>query len=251
MSDFYCDTHCHLDLFPRIEMVPYIENAHPIKTISVTNAPFVFTHNVELFKDCRNIRVALGLHPELAFRYEQTADQFESLIERTRYIGEIGIDGSTRFKESYTTQYRVLDKLLSTVASASSKILTVHSRGAAADIIELIHKKLRHTGHGVILHWYTGDQKTLLKALEYGFFFSVNHKMLVSAKGRAIAAAIRHDRLLTETDAPFTFDAQVKDRITSLKCTVDGLAHIHGISTGEMKHLVFNNFKSLLGNSID
>jgi TatD DNase family protein len=70
--------------------------------------------------------------------------------------------------------------------------------------------------------------------------------MVQSNKGREIIAAIPFDRLLTETDAPFTYDDQIKDRISALTATIKGMAEIRNCSAIQLKESVYNNFKNLL-----
>ena len=70
--------------------------------------------------------------------------------------------------------------------------------------------------------------------------------MLESDKGLQIISAIPQSRLLTETDAPFTFDASTKDRLTALQHAVEGLAKCHQKEAEINKTLVYQNFKKLL-----
>lgn len=74
----------------------------------------------------------------------------------------------------------------------------MHSRRAAKDVIEVIGESFRGR---VILHWYQDSFRELERALERGFYFSVNEAMLFrSERSRGVVARIPYDRLLTETD---------------------------------------------------
>jgi TatD DNase family protein len=53
------------------------------------------------------------------------------------------------------------------------------------------------------LHWYSGNQRELNRAIDLGCWFSVGPAMLDGEKGRALVASMPRDRLLTETDGPF------------------------------------------------
>ena len=46
-----------------------------------------------LVANVRRIRVALGLHPQLAHERRTEIDLFDSLLQNSRYVGEIGLDG--------------------------------------------------------------------------------------------------------------------------------------------------------------
>jgi TatD DNase family protein len=242
----FVDTHCHLDLMKDIQNNPYAEDTLPIKTISVTNAPFLFSANQELFKNCKNIRIALGMHPELISRYSGQISEFVKYIRYTKYIGEIGLDGSKDFQNHYNLQKSVFEQILGICKQANGKILTIHSRNAALETITLLNKNLKGSTCKVILHWFSGSLSELEIASQSGFYFSVNHKMTSTEKGRRIVTAIPRRLLLTETDAPFTFDQVAKNRLESLQETVRNIAIIKGVGEDELKAIIFNNFSSLL-----
>jgi TatD DNase family protein len=54
-----------------------------------------------------------------------------------------------------------------------------------------------------ILHWFSGSQRELARAIELSRWFSVSLTMLGWSKGRALTANMPRDRVLTETDGPF------------------------------------------------
>ena len=242
----YIDTHCHLDLFPDIQNRVSAEDGYAIKTISVTNAPFVFKPNVNLFESTKNIRVGLGLHPELASQYANQINQFEELLPNTKYVGEIGLDGSSQHKQSFAIQKKLFEQILQQVSSRGPKILTIHSRNAAAETIDLLIKYLKNTSTKIILHWYSGDKASLIKALKHNMYFSINHKMISSENGRSIIKSLPIERILTETDAPFTFDQTIKTRISSLDTSINGIASIFNYENDNAGESIYQNFKEML-----
>ncbi|GAA4419517.1 TatD family hydrolase [Nibrella viscosa] len=243
---YYVDTHCHLDLFPEIRQQVLQEDAAPIKTITVTNAPKFWQPNSNLFSNCKNIRVALGLHPELAIERLKELSVFEENITATRYIGEIGLDGTSKDAQVRNAQHIVFTTILKLLQNQASKILTVHSRAAASETVEELIELLRLGSHPVILHWYSGELEPLRRAVNAGFFFSVNHRMVSSKKGQAMLSNIPVKQILTETDAPFTFSDKVTNREDSLRETISGLSRIWKIEPVESKEIIWQNFKSLL-----
>ena len=56
----------------------------------------------------------------------------------------------------------------------------------------------------VILHWYSGSIKELQVAIEREYYFSINHQMIRSNVGRNIINLIPMNKILIESDAPFT-----------------------------------------------
>lgn len=241
------DTHCHLDLFEGIQNDPGKEDGLNIKTISVTNAPTFYPKNKTLFGQRSNIRIALGLHPQLIGTHASEFALFKELISDTKYIGEIGLDGSPEFKATYATQVQIFGNILESVKRESSKVLTIHSRNAAKETIEHLSRVLAGTEHRVILHWFSGNHQELNVAIRNGFYFSVNHKMATSEKGKSLIAKIPNHRILTETDAPFTYSKIINSRIKSLDTTLDAVAKVKSIDKAECTELVYTNFKTLIG----
>lgn len=240
------DMHCHLDLFQGIQNDPGSEDNIGIKTVTVTNAPSFFSRNKELFKQSKNIRVALGLHPQLVATHVSEFNQFTELIDETRYIGEIGLDGSSEYKSSYTAQSKVFENILLYIKNGPSKILTIHSRNASKETIDILARALNGTDHRVSLHWYSGGVSELDIAIKQGFYFSVNHKMCMSDKGKLLIAKIPLNRMLTETDAPFTYTSSVISRVKSLELTLQEVAKIKGLDKDECTEIVFENFKDII-----
>lgn len=246
MSNFFIDTHCHLDLFSDIQTSVIQENNLPIKTITVTNSPDFFNPNTQLFSNSKNIRVALGFHPELVAKFHDKIELFYPLIDKTKYIGEIGLDGSKSFESSFDLQKLIFESILKILKYRQNKIISVHSRGAEKITIETLNKYLKNTTNKVILHWFSGNITNLKSAFEAGYYFSVNHKMTQSKSGQEVIKNIPIDRLLTETDAPFTFDRRIRNRIDSLELCVLETAKIIGCDETFLKQQIYENFKLLL-----
>ena len=82
------------------------------------------------------------------------------------------------------------------------KIITIHSRRAVSKILEIIGHNFQFKP---ILHWFTGNREELQEAIERGCFFSVNGAMLGSKRFLDLLPIIPSDRILLETDSPFTF----------------------------------------------
>ena len=58
-------------------------------------------------------------------------------------------------------------------------------------------------GNGAILHWFSGTQNDLKRAIAIGCYFSVNELMARSEHGMSLIAQMPHDRVLPESDGPF------------------------------------------------
>ncbi len=194
------DTHFHLDLFENPnQIITTVEQAR-VYTIAVTNLPELYDNTNNLTASTRYFRAALGFHPELAAQHKKQLDLFKKKIGLTRYIGEVGLDNCNKTPADYSEQKKIFEKIIETSHEAGKKILTVHSRRSEKDVISIIGPKFSGK---VILHWYSGSLKELEKAVEYGFYFSVNFAMSQSENGKKIIERVPSNKLLIETDGPF------------------------------------------------
>jgi TatD DNase family protein len=110
----------------------------------------------------------------------------------------------------------------------------------------MIEKHLPRERGTVVLHWFTGSRSDARRAVSLGCYFSVNAEMTRSERGRALIAELPSDRILTETDGPFT---QVDGRPAEPQDThgaVEAVAKIRESSAEAMGTTVVANLQSLL-----
>lgn len=200
MSFALHDTHFHLDLFDDPKKIIAQIETEKIYTIAVTNVPEVFAHTQQLVEGSKFIRPALGLHPELANQYKNQLPLFLDLLPQARYVGEVGLDNFKKSKDDFSEQKRVFEKIVTACNDAGNKVLTVHSRRAEKEVISIVGEGFSGK---VVLHWYSGGLKEIDRAIENGFYFSINYAMTQSDNGKKIIERIPIDRLLLETDGPF------------------------------------------------
>lgn len=199
MFKFNMDAHMHFDLYSnRNEILKYIEQKESY-TIGMTNLPQLFEKYRHHYVENKYFQLALGFHPELVYQYRNQQMLFKELINETRFIGEIGLDYTKKTDEDIICQTKVFEKILEW-SSGTNKILSVHSRSAAKEVVDMING----FDGTVILHWYSGGVNDLKSAIDLGCYFSINHQMLQSTNGRNIVRNIPVDRILIESDAPFT-----------------------------------------------
>jgi TatD DNase family protein len=237
------DAHCHIDLYKDPAGIAAQANERRVFTIAVTNAPSVFRHTALLAAESKYVRAAVGLHPDLVSSHAHELDLMLRLLPETRYVGEIGLDYTTPDEDLRQNQREILRRVLDCCASYGDKVLTLHSRRAAADVIDAVGP--RFPGRA-ILHWFSGSIKELEKASEYGFFFSVNPAMIRSAKGQALIARMPADRVITETDGPFVKTGMQPACPWDVMEAAAYLASAWNLSIDEAREHVFQNFRKLL-----
>jgi TatD DNase family protein len=238
------DTHFHLDLFPDATAVADRCDAGRIYTIAVTNAPCVFEKTEQLTRGRKYLRAALGLHPELAVQRRAEMALFRTLLPRARYVGEVGLDYSTPSSEDRRIQRSVFEEIVQLCSDAGDKVLTVHSRRAAEDVVDTFGKSFRGT---FILHWYSGSERTLERAVEAGAFFSINTAMCEGKRFPALLSRIPRDRILTETDGPFVAAAGRKAEPADVRGVVATLGRMWKLDDAQVAKMVYDNFARTLG----
>jgi TatD DNase family protein len=236
----YIDTHCHLDLLP--DSARALDGAPNTIVVAVTELPSRFRLLSTQLSREKRVRVALGLHPLRA----ATAGALEEgllvrQLDRTDYVGEVGLDFSKQGRETQRVQLRVFERLLAESA-LRRKVVSIHSRGADRVAIE----RLRHARVRAILHWYTGPPGLVDDALSAGMYFSVNPSMLRSEKGRAVIAALPINRVLTESDGPFARTNGASSAPRDIASVVATLGIKWDMTADEARQVVHDNFASLL-----
>jgi len=238
------DMHCHVDLYPDHQEVLNDIKQSNYYVLSVTTVPSAWEGTVKLTEGLNHCKTALGLHPQLAHLRANELSLFDKLAGRTRYIGEIGLDGSSGYKEYLDIQLSVFKHILKKCEFYSDKILTVHSLNAVDQVLDCLSQ---YPKSGVpILHWFLGTKKQVLRAVELGCYFSVGPAMVISARGKRIVSWIPENRVLLETDGPF---AKVDGKIlfpSDVKAVVNSLSCMWKVDSTSVINLLKKNLTSLL-----
>ena len=236
------DFHCHLDLYADPMKLFNEVKRRKTEVLAVTTSPRAFIKTSQYFRGANNVRVALGFHPELVKQRSLEKELFFEQMRSSRFLGEIGIDGSKRAKQSLSEQIEFFDEVVHTAAVHGGKVLSIHSRGAVKEVLQILEK---YEGEYVpILHWFTGSVKDAEKAIKLGCWFSVNPNMCYTASGKKVISCIPIDRVLPETDAPFTQNDGVPYMPWDITVT-SYMAKENNIAVDEMNMLLHRNLQTL------
>ena len=243
MTTLTVDLHCHLDLYP--EPVAAVRRCQEMGAyvLSVTTTPKAWRGTLAISKGAPRIRTSLGFHPQIAHQRIGELPLFEGLLPETRYVGEVGLDGSPECKPHWREQLKVFDQVLKFAAAAGGRIFTVHSRRAASDVLDALDRRPDAGVH--VLHWFTGSKAELARAADMGCWFSVGPAMLASKRGQELAALMPPDRVLTETDGPFAAMNKIPLQPGEVGRAVWGLAAAWGIEEEEASRGVLDAFRRL------
>lgn len=209
------DTHCHFDIMSNPEAYIYAKEVVGDIVIGMTNLPSHFCIGEPYIRSFKHVRLALGLHPLLAADKQNELQIFKNNIEKTSYIGEIGLDFSKSGISTKEIQISVLRKILSEL-KGKKKIVSVHSRKAERELLDLL---CEYDIKNVIFHWYSGPVGLIPSILSCGYYFSINEYMTLSKNGQKIIENIPKPRILTETDAPYNSKTDIGNVLTYLRMT--------------------------------
>ncbi len=235
------DTHCHIDLYNDPMAIALECERNGVITLAMTNLPSHFEMGYPHIKNLRKVRLALGMHPLYAEQHHNELIGFTRNLSRTSYIGEIGLDYSKEAIATKDLQLASFKYILTKIKS--NKILSIHSRKAEVDVLELL---LANQVKLAIFHWYTGPINLIADIIEAGYYFSVNPAMAKSRSGQEIIAKIPLTSLLTESDGPFVMVAGRSAKPTDMNIVHAYLSRIHHLNKDAIEKQIDLNFKRLL-----
>lgn len=233
-----------MDLYPDPAAAARACEASGAYVLSVTTTPKAWRGTVALAKGCSRIRTGLGLHPQIAHERIRELALFEGLLPETRYVGEIGLDGSPECKPHWREQMKAFEFILSATTRAGGRVMSIHSRRAANEVLDAL---AAFPDAGVpVLHWFTGTKKQLLRAIEMGCWFSVGPAMLRGKRCSELIAEMPRERVLTETDGPFAAINGTALQPGEIALAINELASIWHVGSGDAENQVRLNFSSLV-----
>ena len=239
----FVDTHCHIDLYDNpLEELGHAEAAQ-VGVLAVTNAPFVFTACRDLVAGRQDVWAAVGLHPELVGQYGHQVDELVEHLGETRFVGEVGLDYRVTDPSTHEAQRGVFGRIIEACDQREDAVMTIHSRGAEADVVSMIGELSKGT---TILHWYSGAVKYLDIAQGLGSYFSVNSAMLASKNGRKLVSRMDRSRVLTESDGPFAIVRRRRACPRDIPWAIHGLADFWGEEPEAVRAVVMDNWAAVL-----
>ncbi|MBR5782806.1 MAG: TatD family hydrolase [Clostridia bacterium] len=150
------------------------------------------------------VLASVGQHPAAAQNMDE--EQFAELAElakhpRVKCIGEIGLDyhwpedtDKEMQKYWFIRQMELADKL--------SLPVSIHSRDAMADTLEILRMFPRVTG---VMHCYAGSYHTMNELVKMGYYIALGGVVTFknARVSHEVAQYVPIDHLLIETDCPY------------------------------------------------
>lgn len=221
------DAHFHLDLFKDYRQILADISKSNMFVIAVTNSPSVFHFTNAISKENTKILPAVGLHPELVGKRSGEMALLLEKIREEKFIGEVGLDYSSKFsKQDRALQRKAFEQIINECELRKGKILSIHSRRATSDVISIVGKDFPGT---IILHWFSGGITDLQRAVDFGYYFSINPAMVKSKSGQNIISKIPPEQVLTETDGPFVETDNRPAIPSDVDLVIQSLSNVWGI----------------------
>ncbi len=236
----YIDAHLHMDWSKHSFAALKAARKAGVKyLLSNGTDPAANWRNVLLASNSKNILAAQGFFPDYVERFsksEISAELKRIVKDKNKIvaIGEIGLD-RREGKPIPKMQIWMLRELLK-VAEKIKKPVIIHSRGSSKEVMDEL-KKFKGT---VILHYWLGSKKLTDEAAARGYYFTVNPVIFRDPTVERIVHDVPLDRLLTETDFPYSIFNP--DQIPEI---VKKIADIRSMKSAEVEQQIFNTFKSL------
>jgi len=196
------------------------------------------------------VLMAAGIHPHQA---GETTSDFPSKLQTLRNsghihaVGEIGLDFYYDLSPREAQIQIFRDQLQ--IAQSLKLPVIIHSRAAAADILESV--RTERFSEGGVLHCFTEDWSLAKAMLDLDFFISFSGILTFpkAADLRETAQKIPIDRLLVETDSPYLTPVPFRGKVKRnepryVRETARTLAALHGLSEEEMGIRTTANFET-------
>ena len=188
-----------------------------------------------------NIRVGLGAHPWYISDSRVTEKDIElllELMEQAPYLGEIGLDFSSRYCVDglQELQIKAFTKICTRAAELSRnsqpRVLSMHTVRSVDAVLDILEQTGAAQACIPIIHWFSGSSNELQRAIKLGCWFSIGEMSLKTKRGREYAKVYPKDKLLAETDLPSSDQANIgsADIVDSLKRALSGLSEARGYS---------------------
>ncbi len=254
MTQFFLDSHCHLDdtAFDP-DRAAVIERARAaglryLLTVGGTATPDQLAASIPIAESQDGIYASVGVHPHESRQFRDAhADEIRKLAAHPKVlaIGEIGLDYYYD-RSPRDVQKRVLIQQLE-LARELKRPVIIHCRDAWADLAAIVETEWRSAARGGILHCFTGTRDDALRFLDWGFLisFAGNITFKNAENLRSAARAVPLDRLLTETDCPYLAPVPYRGKRNEpafVREVTGQLSALHNLRAEEMGRIVLENF---------
>jgi len=247
------DTHAHLeDLESLDEALQRAEAAGIVAIITMGSGreSNLWALNESQRYEMENLKIypAIGIHPwsMVSSNISEDVKFIEENVHRSVAIGEIGLDywyREVRKNPEKKEQQKELFRRLLKIAKENGKPVSIHSRGAWMDCVEItIEMKVPKA----VFHWFTGPEEALRKLLDHGYYISATPAANYSKEHRAAIRNTPLENILLETDSPVAYRGETAEPVHVLK-SLSAVAELKGESEKKIAEETTENARRIFG----
>lgn len=253
------DAHIHLDRYRDNEIELILEGTDSIEALlSVSFDLESCKRNLQLSRKYQKIKPLYGFHPEQSL---PTEDEFDTLIKwivqhqaEMIAIGEVGLpyylredQKVSRSRSQYGKYIDYLETFLK-IARKWNKPIALHAVYDDAPIVcDLLEKHSVTKAH---FHWFKGDEKTISRMIEAGYFISVTPEIVYKEKIQKLVQTYPLTKMMIETDGPWPFEGPFLGKMTHpdmMMHSISVIAKIKNLSEEEVSERLLENTKAFYG----
>lgn len=210
------------------------------------------------FEGCKNsltlaqehdfIYAALGVHPsDIADLTEESCEWIRQHLSEPKVVavGEIGLDYYWDKEPEVQARQREWFRYQLQLAKESALPVSIHSREAAADTMEIM-KEAAADGIPGVIHCYSYSKEQALEYIDMGYYIGVGGVVTFknARKLKETVEAIPLERILLETDCPYMAPEPNRGKRNSslyLTYVADAIAGLKGVTPEEVKTVTYEN----------
>jgi len=246
------DSHCHLD-FPdfaeeRAAIIARAREAGVERMVTISTRVRKFDQIREIAETFDEVYCSVGTHPHNAAEEpDVTAEELVRLSGHPKVvaIGEAGLD----YHYDHAPRDAQAKGFRTHIAAAreTGLPLVIHARSADDDMAAILEEETGKGAFPFVLHCFSSGKRLAEVGVALGGYVSFSGILTFrnSQDIRDIAAAVPHDRLLVETDAPYLTPIPHRGKRNEpafVAHTAAVLAETIGLDSAEVARLTTDNF---------
>ncbi|WP_112180221.1 MULTISPECIES: TatD family hydrolase [Paraliobacillus] len=248
------DAHIHLDLYARSERLKILAELEQVKVealICVSNDVHSAEKVMKLARRDARVKPAIGFHPEQFLPTSTELEMILSQIEQYQHeivaIGEVGLPFYKRQKEpnlDYEPYVELLEQFIKQAARLDKPIVLHAVYDDAPIVCDLLEK---HNLKDVHFHWFKGDQHTIDRMIDNGYFISITPDCLYEEEIQTLVTSYPLNQMMVETDGPWPFEGPVSKEKTHPKMihqSIAKIAELKQLPISEVYQQLYNNTKT-------
>lgn len=251
------DSHIHLDVYEESDrqyLLKTTEEHQVAGLITVSQNLQSSQINLALADEHALVHPAFGFHPEQPLPSDDELQELIDFIEKHEdkmvAVGEVGLPYYLR-QEQPNLQMDGYLKLLETfilLAKKLDKPVILHAVYEDAPLAcRLLEKHDISKAH---FHWFKGDEKTLERMKNNGYYISVTPDIVYESEIQEMVKAYPLESLMVETDGPWPFEGPFQNQLTHPKMIHESMMTIARLKETDLHDtykIILENTKGFYG----